>query len=258
MKRILIVLPILVVFVSCAPKNQALNKSISSMNQEIVELQKSIADLKMENDELDRKITVNKSKINTNSQAISDINNDVTYLTNEVSMMKERLKTSKPAGRSGDNKSMAEDNKTQKAETGSDKQGDNQIVIIEDKFSDKGSLYSYAYELFKSGKYYESRKKFNEFLSLYPDDGLSDNAKYWVAETYYSQNDYNKAIENIKQLINKYSDGNKVPAGYLKMGLAYNELGNKTEAVKKLKELTQKFPASDAAARAKEFLAKWE
>lgn len=228
------------------------------MNQEIVDLQKSIANLKMENDELDRKITVNKTKINTNSQAISDINNDVTYLTNEISMIKERLETSKPAVQSGDNKSMSKDNQTRNAKTETAEQNDNQIVIIEDKFSDKGSLYSYAYELFKSGKYYESRQKFNEFLSLYPKDSLSDNAKYWVAETYYSQNNYNKAIENIIQMIRDYPDGNKVPAGYLKMGLAYNELGNRNEAVKILKELIQKFPASGAAARAKEFLAKWE
>jgi tol-pal system protein YbgF len=226
------------------------------MNEEIIDLQKTVANLKMENDELDRKIAVNKENINVNSEAISDINNDVTYLTNEISLIKERFKMSGNSGgvsASGKSKSEIEqsvDNKSSEDES--------QIIILEDDFTDKGSLYSYAYELYKSGKYYESRQKFNEFLSLYPKDDLADNAKYWIAETYYSQNEYENCISTLEELLEKYPEGNKVPAAYLKMGLAYKELGETQRAVETLKKLEQKFPASDEAGRAVEFLARWE
>jgi tol-pal system protein YbgF len=234
------------IFVACAQDNQAIKQSISSLNEEIINLQKSIADMKVNVDELDRKISVNEEKINTNSRAIAQVRNDMSYVTNEVTIMKNRLETEPK--KSVPEKSSLNIEKTQPK---NDTASGNQVIVIEDNFSDKSSLYSYAYELYKSGKLFESKSKFEEFLALYPYDDLSDNAMYWIGEIYYSNNEYQKAVDTLTTLIQKYPDGNKVPDAYLKIALAKKEMGDIAGAKETLKKLIELYPDSEVINTAK-------
>ena len=54
----------------------------------------------------------------------------------------------------------------------------------------KVKMYEDAYNAFKEKNYAESRKKFETFLKEYPQDDLSDNAQFWIAETFYWEKDY--------------------------------------------------------------------
>ncbi len=117
-----------------------------------------------------------------------------------------------------------------------------------------GDLYRDAYETFYKGDLEGSRRKFEVFLKQYPNTELSDNAQFWIGETYYLKKDYERAILEYEKAIVKYPEGDKIPAAIFKQALAFLELGDKTNARNLLRRVIEKYPRSDQADVAKKRL----
>ncbi len=79
-----------------------------------------------------------------------------------------------------------------------------------------GEVYRSAYETYQKGDIEGARRKFEAFLKQYPNTELSDNAQFWIGETYYAKKDYEKAILEYEKVIAKYPEGDKVSAAMLK------------------------------------------
>lgn len=121
------------------------------------------------------------------------------------------------------------------------------------KGKDKESAYAAAYEVFKEGKYEKARTDFQNFLKLYPDSEYSDNAQFWIGESYYFENKYEKAILEYEKVVKNYPHGNKVPYALLKQGLSFLNLGDKASARLILQQIIKNYPNTNQAriARAK-------
>jgi tol-pal system protein YbgF len=117
-----------------------------------------------------------------------------------------------------------------------------------------GDLYKNAYETYQKGDYEGSRRKFEAFLKQYPNTELSDNAQFWIGETYYAKKDYEKAILEYEKAIAKYPEGDKIPAALFKQALAFLELGDKTNGRNLLKRVMERYPQSEQADMAKKRL----
>ena len=117
-----------------------------------------------------------------------------------------------------------------------------------------GDLYKDAYETFQKGNLEESRRKFEAFLKQYPNTELSDNAQFWIGETYYLKKDFEKAILEYEKAIVKYPEGDKIPAALFKQALAFLELGDKTNARNLLRRVMERYPNSEQAEMAKKRL----
>ena len=117
-----------------------------------------------------------------------------------------------------------------------------------------GDLYKDAYETYQKGDYEGARRKFEAFLKQYPNTELSDNAQFWIGETYYGKKDYEKAILEYEKAIAKYPEGDKVPAALLKQALAFLELGDKANGRNLLKRVMDRYPQSEQADMAKKRL----
>jgi len=117
-----------------------------------------------------------------------------------------------------------------------------------------GDLYKDAYETFHRGDLEGARRKFEAFLKQYPNTELSDNAQFWIGETYYVKKDYEKAILEYEKAIVKYPEGDKIPAALFKQAYAFLELGDKTNARNLFKRVIEKYPQSEQAAIAKKKL----
>jgi tol-pal system protein YbgF len=117
-----------------------------------------------------------------------------------------------------------------------------------------GDLYKDAYETFHKGNLEGARRKFEAFLKQYPNTELSDNAQFWIGETYYLKKDYEKAILEYEKAIVKYPEGDKIPAAMLKQALSFLELRDKTNATNLFKRVIEKYPRSDQAEMAKKKL----
>jgi len=115
-------------------------------------------------------------------------------------------------------------------------------------------LYNTAFGDFNKGSYDLARQGFEEYLKNYPDTELSDNAQYWIGESYYVQRKFSDAIQGFDKVLTSYPKGDKAPAAALKKGYSLLETKNSDAGVRELRQLIQKYPNSDSAPLAKDRL----
>ncbi len=113
-------------------------------------------------------------------------------------------------------------------------------------------IYRMAKQAFDQGDSDAARKKFQELIEKFPKSERADNAQFWIGEIYYREKWYEKAILEYQKVIENYPTGNKVPASLLKQGLAFLNLGDKTNSRLILEELIKKHPKSNEAKIAKD------
>lgn len=117
-------------------------------------------------------------------------------------------------------------------------------------------LYRYAKKLFDQGDLESARLQFENFISKYPDSQNADNARFWIADSYYAEKWYEKAILEYQKVLENYPNSNKNAAARLKQGYAFVALGEKANARLILKELITRYPNSQEAKYASEKLKK--
>ena len=108
-------------------------------------------------------------------------------------------------------------------------------------------LYNRAKQSFDKGEYETARRGFQDLLEKYPKSKSADNAQFWIAEIYYREKWYEKAILEYQKVIENYPQGNKIPAALLKQGFAFLNIGDETNARLILRELMNKYPESNEA-----------
>lgn len=116
--------------------------------------------------------------------------------------------------------------------------------------------YRAAFDFLKSGNYNRASRAFSEFISTYPSGRFSDNAQYWLGESYYVTREFDPALSAFERLIADFPDSSKRGHALLKIGFIYDETGRKDEARRVLKELVAENPSSTAAGLARKRLAR--
>ena len=119
----------------------------------------------------------------------------------------------------------------------------------------RNELYQTAKRSFDQADFDEARRTFKQYLKLYPKSEHADNAQFWIGESYFQEKWYEKALIEYQNVIENYPKGNKITAAYLKQGMAFNKIGDNSNARLVLKELVKKFPYSNEAKIAKKQLA---
>ncbi|TKJ42375.1 tol-pal system protein YbgF [candidate division LCP-89 bacterium B3_LCP] len=119
-------------------------------------------------------------------------------------------------------------------------------------------LYDQAYFDLTRGNYDLAKSGFSEYLKIYPDTELADNALYWLGETEYVNHNYERAKDIFAQICEKYPNGNKLPAALFKVGLCQITLKQVEEAKATFGELIQNHPATPEASQAEERLKELE
>jgi tol-pal system protein YbgF len=117
-----------------------------------------------------------------------------------------------------------------------------EAVAPESKKLSQKELYLSAKQAFDEGDFETARTGFERIINEFPKSENADNAQFWIGEIYYREKWYEKAILEYQKVIEKYPNGNKVPAALLKQGFAFLSLGDKANARLILKELSKKFP----------------
>ncbi len=112
---------------------------------------------------------------------------------------------------------------------------------------DEKGLYDAGVGYFEKYNYQAARKEFGLLLENYPSSPLADDAQYYIAETYYNEKWYEKAILEYQLVIEKYKDGDRRPSAYFKQGLAFENIGDTTNARVRYRELVQIYPGSNEA-----------
>lgn len=108
-------------------------------------------------------------------------------------------------------------------------------------------LYSTALRDFISGKYDLARQEFADYLKYYGRTQLAGNAQFYIADTYYHQKDFRRAITEYDNIFDAYPGSYKVAAAHLKKGYALLELNERAAGVEVLRALVEKFPGTEEA-----------
>ena len=107
--------------------------------------------------------------------------------------------------------------------------------------------YARAFAQLERRQYEDSAAGFSSFLKANPNDPLADNARYWLAETYYARGEYGGSAELFLDAYEKSKTGPKAPDTLLKLGLSLAGLDKNKEACASFRELSRGFPnAPDA------------
>ncbi|MBF0390179.1 MAG: tol-pal system protein YbgF [Desulfamplus sp.] len=115
-------------------------------------------------------------------------------------------------------------------------------------------LYNAAKASLDAGKNEVARKQFEAFINRYPTSENADNARFWIADSYYREKWYEKAILEYQRVIEEYPKGNKVASALLKQAYSFVNLGEKKNATLILNDLIKKYPQTQEAQSAKEKL----
>lgn len=112
-----------------------------------------------------------------------------------------------------------------------------------------------AYGLFKSGSQANAVKAFQEFLKKYPDSVHVLNANYWLGNAQFAQKDYKGALDTYQGMLKDFPETPKSADVLYGIALCQQGLKRSISARKTLKQLVAKYPASEAATKAKKLLA---
>jgi len=106
--------------------------------------------------------------------------------------------------------------------------------------------YSYAVSLLRKGDYEQAERALNEFMSTHPDDDLIDNARYWLAESYYVRGQYVQAAEFFVSGYQANSSAAKAPDMLLKLGMSLSKLDKNKDACASFAKLLEDFPKASS------------
>ncbi len=115
-------------------------------------------------------------------------------------------------------------------------------------------MYRAAYGDFTKGKYDLSVEGFKTFLEKYPGGELSPQAQYYLGESYYAQNELEKAQAEFELVEKNYPKSDSVAPARLKKAICLEQQGLERDAIAVYKALTKDFPGSPEAFTAKERL----
>jgi tol-pal system protein YbgF len=113
------------------------------------------------------------------------------------------------------------------------------------------TLYSNGLRDITSGKYDLARSEFLDYMKYYGDTDLASNAQFYLGEIAYSQKNYDQAVKEYDKVLSNYPKSFKLAPARLKKGMALIELGQKTSAVRELREVVKRYPGTEEDRRAR-------
>jgi len=119
---------------------------------------------------------------------------------------------------------------------------------------DAAEVYHDAYIIFEEGRYSEARSAFLKFLQQFPQTEYSDNAQFWIGETYFKEGKTEEAALAFEDVVKKYPQGNKVPDALVKEGICLKVLGDNDNARIILRGVIDKYPKTPQADKARKEL----
>lgn len=96
-----------------------------------------------------------------------------------------------------------------------------------------------------------ARESFTSLMQNFPKSDLVDDAQFYLAESYYSEKWYEKAVLEYQTVIARYTKSNKRPAALYKQALSFEQLGDQVNAKARFRDVVSVYPSSPEAIKAK-------
>lgn len=112
---------------------------------------------------------------------------------------------------------------------------------------DPKSAYDAAFGALKDGRYAESARLFQAFITQFPNDELTPNAYYWLGESYYVTQNYPVSLDTFRKLLAQFPNSQKAPDALLKVGYCQYEMKQWDQAQVTLNQVLQQYPNTTVA-----------
>ena len=113
--------------------------------------------------------------------------------------------------------------------------------------AEEKDAYDQAFQALKELRYADAAEDFQAFLDAYPNSDYSDNAQYWLGESYYVTRNYDIALTAFQDLMDKFPQSPKVPDALLKVGYTHYELEQWDQARAALTQVQESYPDTTLA-----------
>jgi tol-pal system protein YbgF len=117
--------------------------------------------------------------------------------------------------------------------------------------------YDAAMATFRRGEFAAAQVTFVDFLNRNANTGYRPSALFWLGNAQYATKDYKDALTSFRALVASTPDHMRVPEAILAIANCQLEMKDTKSARKTLEELVAKYPGSEAAAAAKDRLARF-
>ncbi len=265
--RILLVAGFLVTLFGCATTGEIayLRQDIDSLYRQLIDVQKELKQLRSESsmkirksqadldfmlEPLQREIQILKNAVEENREYLQRPQQESTALRRDLETRLNGLEEKISTTRKEMEAKLNEVSKTSRAQPKREPPSQREVSSQEAM----ETLYRNAKQTYARKDFTAAREKFKAFLAVYPKGELSDNAQFWIGESFYSEKDYEKAIIAYDDVVKKFPKGDKISSALLKQALCWLELGDKTFARSLLKRVIREHPRTQQAKIAKEKL----
>src|SRR5882724_5296858 len=109
--------------------------------------------------------------------------------------------------------------------------------------------YDAAFGLTRARSFDQAELAWQNFLKQYPDHPLDGSAQYFLGETYFGRNDFQRAAAAFAAGIEKYPRGDLALETELKLGIALGRAGQVGPACNAFLRLERDFPTASGVVR---------
>ncbi|MDX1568051.1 MAG: tol-pal system protein YbgF, partial [Longimicrobiales bacterium] len=120
--------------------------------------------------------------------------------------------------------------------------------------ADAQELYRVAVSQYNRGSVTTARAAFERFLNSYPNHQLAPDARYYLAEILYQENQLEDALAAFLEIPEIFPNAERVPRALYRAGVIQEELGNTGEARSLYERVVNTYPDSGVAILAEERL----
>lgn len=117
---------------------------------------------------------------------------------------------------------------------------------------DRNQLYEQATSDLTQGRYSLALVAYRQYLQLFPETDLADNAQYGAGECFFAQAQFDSALVEYARVGVRWGTGDRAPASLYKLGLCEERLGRTMESRRTFEDLVKRFPQSGEAQLARD------
>lgn len=178
----------------------------------------------------DKEVSNSNNLIYKQEENIDSLKARINDLNNQIDIMKEEIASFRAALSHG-------------SITFKEEKEVEEIDLVDKAMVEK---YLKAYSFYNRGLYAQSLMAFSEFIREYPKTFLTDNALFWLGDSYYAQKEYPLAINEYLKITTNFTNSSKYPDALLKLALSYKALNQDADYNKYINMLESNYIDSSA------------
>jgi tol-pal system protein YbgF len=115
-------------------------------------------------------------------------------------------------------------------------------------------MYDTAWADYTTGQWALAIQGFEAYIKTFPKSELTDDAQFYIGQTYYADGRFDEAVAAFGQVLAAYPDGDVVPEATYKRGLSLDRLGDTERARTSFELIIENYPESPMAPLAQQAL----